>query len=160
MDIRTIYMYASLDLETRAIFLHVRGEVKMGRVLSCNQHRLSDQQRRLDRLHLRSDNRELRTTNTTNRRKMRTETRRWHWLQLRRSGDGVDAPPRLASLGLLDLTRGERHVWVPDQQQGEEEEEGHVRVPDPLPVQLLLGPEQPLQHHRQLALGALSMLCS
>jgi len=116
----------------------------MGRVLSCDQHRLPDQQRRLDRLHLRSDNRELRTTNTTNRRKMRTETRRWHWLQLRRSGDGVDAPPRLASLGLLDLTRGERHVWVPD----------------PLPVQLLLGPEQPLQHHRQLALGALSMLCS
>jgi len=116
----------------------------MGRVLSCNQHRLSDQKRRLDRLHLRSDNWELRTTNTTNRRKMRTETRGWHWLQLRRSGDGVDAPPRLASLGLLDLTRGERHVWVPD----------------PLPVQLLLGPEQALQHHRQLALGALSMLCS
>merc|ERR1711879_364195 len=105
----------------------------MGRVLSCNKHRLSDQQRRLDRLHLRSDNWE-----------MRTETRRWHWLQLRRSGDGVDAPPRLASLGLLDLAGGERHVWVPD----------------PLPVQLLLGPEQPLQHHRQLALGALSMLCS
>jgi len=116
----------------------------MGRVLSCDQHRLSDQKRRLDRLHLRSDNWELRTTNTTNRRKMRTETRRWHWLQLRRSGDGVDAPPRLASLGLLDLTGGERHVWVPD----------------PLPVQLLLGPEQPLQHHRQLALGALSVLCS
>jgi len=116
----------------------------MGRVLSCDQHRLPDQQRRLDRLHLRSDNRELRTTNTTNRRKMRPETRRWYWLQLRRSGDGVDAPPRLASLGLLDLTRGERHVWVPD----------------PLPVQLLLGPEQAFQHHRQLALGALSMLCS
>ena len=87
----------------------------MGRVLSCNQHRLSDQKRRLDRLHLRSDNWELRTTNTTDRRKVRTETRRWHWLQLRRSGDGVDAPPRLASLGLLDLTGGERHVWVPDQ---------------------------------------------
>ena len=156
-------MYASLNFETRALFLHVRGEVKMGRVLSCDQHRLSDQKRRLDRLHLRSDNWELRTTNTTNRRKMRTETRRWHWLQLRRSGDGVDAPPRLASLGLLDLTGGERHVWVPDQQQGEDgeqEEEGHVNVPDPLPVQLLLGPEQALQHHRQLALGALSMLCS
>jgi len=39
-----------LDFETRAIFLHVRGEVEMGRVLSCNKHRLSDQQRRLDRL--------------------------------------------------------------------------------------------------------------
>jgi len=142
--IRTKYIYASLNLGTRALFLHVRGEVEMRRVLSCDQHRLPDQQRRLDRLHLRSDNWELRTTNTTNRRKMRTETRRWHWLQLRRSGDGVDAPPRLASLGLLDLTGGERHVWVPD----------------PLPVQLLLGPEQPLQHHRQLALGALSMLCS
>jgi len=116
----------------------------MGRILSCDQHRLPDQKRRLDRLHLRSDHRKLRTTNTTNRRKMRTETRSWHWLQLRRSGDGVDAPPRLASLGLLDLTGGERHVWVPD----------------PLPVQLLLGPEQALQHHRQLALGALSMLCS
>ena len=156
-------MYASLDFETRALFLHVGGEVEMGRVLSSNQHRLPDQKRRLDRLHLRSDNWELRTTNTTNRRKMRTETRRWHWLQLRRSGDGVDAPPRLASLGLLDLTGGERHVWVPDQQQGEggeEEGEGHVRIPDPLPIQLLLGPEQPLQHHRQLALGALSMLCS
>ena len=101
----------------------------MGRVLSCDQHRLPDQKRRLDRLHLRSDNWELRTTNTTNRRKMRTETRRWDWLQLRRSGDGVDAPPRLASLGLLDLTGGERHVWVPDQQQGEggeQEEEGYV----------------------------------
>ena len=122
-------MYVSLDFGTRALFLHVGGEVEMGRVLSCNKHRLSDQQRRLDRLHLRSDNWELRTTNTTDRRKMRTETRRWDWLQLRRSGDGVDAPPRLASLGLLDLTGGERHVWVPDQQQGEggeEEGEGHV----------------------------------
>ena len=156
-------MYASLDFVTRALFLHVRGKVEMGRVLSCDQHRLSDQKRRLDRLHLRSDNRELRTTNTTKRRKMRTETRGLHWLQLRRSGDGVDAPPRLASLGLLDLTGGERHVWVPDQQQGEGGEQtkrGMSRVPDPLPVQLLLGPKQALQHHCQLALGALCMLCA
>ena len=132
----------------------------MGRVLSCDQHRLTDQKRRLGRLHLRSDHRKLRCTNTTNRGKMRTETRGWHWLQLRRSGDGVDAPPRLASLGLLDLTRGERHVWVPDQQQGGEEGEKLNGVPDPLPVQLLLGPKQALQHHCQLALGALCMLCA
>jgi len=53
-------VYACFDFETRALFLHVRGEVEMGRILSCNQHRLPDQKCRLDRLHLRSDNWELR----------------------------------------------------------------------------------------------------
>jgi len=51
-------------------------------------------------------------------------------------GAGVVAPRGLTSLGLLDLTCGEVHVGV-----------AH-----PLPVELLLGPEEPLEHDGEFAL--------
>ena len=107
--------------------------------MCCNQDRLSDQKCRLNR-HLRSNNRQLLASNMGQ--LSRTQTRRCHRLQLRRSD--ACAPPHLASLGLLDLPGGE----------------GHVGVAPPLLVQLLLRPQQPLQHHRQLALCALCMLRS
>ena len=111
----------------------------MRRLLCCNQDRLSDQKCRLNR-HLRSNNRQLLASNMGQ--LSGTQTRRCHRLQLRRSD--ACAPPHLASLGLLDLPGGE----------------GHVGVAHPLLVQLLLRPQQPLQHHRQLALCALCMLRS
>ena len=107
--------------------------------MCCNQDRLSNQKCRLNR-HLRSNYRQLLASNMGQ--LSGTQTRRCHRLQLRRSD--ACAPPHLASLGLLDLPGGE----------------GHVGVAHPLLVQLLLRPQQPLQHHRQLALCALCMLRS
>jgi hypothetical protein len=49
----------------------------------------------------------------------------------------------VASLGLLYLPSGQLHVGVPH----------------PLPIQLILGPEQHLQVDYQLALCGVSMLC-
>ena len=121
--------------------LHVRGEVKVRRLLSCHQDRLSNQECRLNR-HLRSNDRQLLAGSSMGQLSWWIETRRCHWLQLRRSD--ACAPPHLASLGLLDLPGGE----------------GHVGVAHPLLVQLLLRPQQPLQHHCKLALCALSVLCS
>jgi len=112
----------------------------MGRLLSRDQDRLSNQECRLNR-HLRSKDRQLLGSNMGHL-SCWTKTGRCHWLQLRRSD--ACAPPHLASLGLLDLAGGE----------------GHVRVAHPLLVQLLLSPQQPFQHHRQLALCALCVLCS
>ena len=121
--------------------LHVRGEVKVRRLLSCHQDRLSNQECRLNR-HLRSNDRQLLAGSSMGQLSWWIGTRRCRWLQLRRSD--ACAPPHLASLGLLDLPGGQ----------------GHVRVAHPLLVQLLLRPQQPLQHHCKLALCALSMLCS